>query len=195
MFGFYKNALQGTITKPLCAEYKNEWRACGDEKERLVKLVMRQQSLPYFMTHCYQGKGLTKDYIVDAFSDYVNAKRTIHDADLVKGYTYSIYVDYNDNCIVSTDVTAFMWCNDTNVVINATRCPILYVGCVSEIHLVCEGCNSPSVYLLDDSRLVIDDADDTCSVLVYRYSDKAVVERGKYCTCDNIKVFDKELRL
>ena len=59
MFSFYKAALQGAITSPLCADYKNEWRGCGNDKDKLVKLVMRQQSLPYFITHCYNGN--TKD--------------------------------------------------------------------------------------------------------------------------------------
>jgi hypothetical protein len=57
MMQFYKAALQGAITDPLCIEYKNEWRACGDDKERLMRLGLRQQSLPYVITHCYQGKG------------------------------------------------------------------------------------------------------------------------------------------
>ena len=195
MFDFYKYALQGAITSPLCADYKNEWRKCGDDKEKLVSLVLRQQSLPYFITHCYQGKGLTKEYILSAFGDYINGNRVILDADLVKGYTYSIYVAFNGICKPDNDVMAFMWCNSTNVEISTAKCPNLYVGANSEIHLTCDGYNSPHVYLFDDSKLVIDDADDTCSIVVYRYSDKATVERGKYCTTENLKVFDKELRL
>ena len=98
MLAFYKAALQGEITAPLCAEYKNEWRKCGDDKEKLVKLVMRQQSLPYFITHCYQGKGLSKEYIIKNFSDFINGKRPILDADLVKGYSYALYVDFKAIC-------------------------------------------------------------------------------------------------
>lgn len=195
MFDFYKFALQGAITTTLCADYKNEWRKCGDNKERLVSLVMRQQSLPYFITHCYQGKGLTKEYILSAFGDFINGKRVILDADLVKGYTYSLYVAFNGICKPDNDVSAFMWCNSTNMEISTAKCPILYVGANSEIHLTCDGYNSPHVYLFDDSKLVIEDADDTCSIVVYRYSDKATVELGKYCTTDNLKVFDKELRI
>ena len=40
MFDFYKNSLQGVLTNPLCADYRDEWRACGNDKEKLVKLVM-----------------------------------------------------------------------------------------------------------------------------------------------------------
>ena len=72
MFMFYKNALSGALTAPLCADYTSEWRGCKDDKAKLVKLVMRQQSLPYFITHCYQGKGLSKDYILNNFREYIN---------------------------------------------------------------------------------------------------------------------------
>ena len=195
MLAFYKAALQGEITAPLCAEYKTEWRKCGDDKEKLVKLVMRQQSLPYFITHCYQGKGLSKEYILKNFSDFINGKRPILDADLVKGYSYAIYVDFKAICKPDNDVTAFMWCNCPQLEIKAAKCPILYISNTSEIHLVCDGYNSPHIYLFDDSRLIIEDADDTCSIVVYRYSRNATVEKGKYCTTDNIKIFDKELRL
>lgn len=195
MLGFYKSALQGAITSPLCAEYKNEWRKCGEDKEKLVNLVMRQQSLPYFITHCYQGKGLNKEYILDTFSEFINGKRPIIDADLVSGYTYSLYVAFNGIFSLSDDVSAYMWCSHPQVTIPTSKCPILYVGCGSEVHLVCDGYNSPIIYLFDDSKLVIDDADDTSNITVRKYSKNASVEIGKYCTTKNIKVFDKELRL
>jgi hypothetical protein len=179
----------------LCAEYKTEWRKCGDDKEKLVKLVMRQQSLPYFITHCYQGKGLSKEYIIKNFPDSINGKRPILDADKVSGYTYSIFVAFDGVCKPDNDVSAFMWCNDTTLEINTAKCPVIYVGCGSELHLVCDGYNSPKIYLFDDSKLVIDDADDTSSIIVYKYSDNASVDVGKYCTTQNLKVFQKELKL
>lgn len=196
MMDFYRHALQGALTNsPLCAEYKGAWRACGDDKEKMVKLVMRQQSLPFFIAHCYCGKGLTKEYILETFPEFINGKRPILDADLVKGYTYALYVAFDDVLSLSSDVSAYMWCNSPQVEIPTSKCPILYIGCGSEIHLVCNGFNTPSVYLFDDSKLVIDDADDTCSITVRKYSPSATVEIGKYCTTDSIKVFDKELRL
>lgn len=195
MFDFYKFALQGALTNPLCADYKNEWRACNGDKDKLVKLVMRQQSIPYFITHCNNGKGLSKEYILNEFGDYINGNKVIFDADGVEGYTYSLYVGYNGVCKPSEDVIALMWCNDTTLEINKAKCSVIYVGCGSELHLVCDGYNSPKIYLFDDSKLVIDDADDTSSIIVYKYSDKAGVDIGKYCTTQNLKVFQKELRL
>lgn len=195
MLEFYKAALQGAITNPLCDEYKGEWRRCGDDKESLVKLALRQQSIPFVITHCYQGKGLTKEYIKENFGEFINGKRKILDADMVQGYSYALYVDFKAVCKADIDVLVFMWCNSPQVELNIARCPILYVGAKSEIHLVCNGYNAPKIYLFDESKLVIDDADDTCSVTVYKYSKDADVEIGKYCTTKKVNVFDKELRL
>lgn len=195
MFDFYKFALQGVLTNPLCADYKNEWRACGQDKEKLVKLVMRQQSLPYFITHCSNGKGLSKEYILQEFGDFVNGKREILDADGVKGFKYSLYVGENEQIRPVDDVIALMWCNYTNLEIQSSKCPVIYLGCSSEVHLTLNGYNSPRIYLFDDSKLVIEDADDTCNLVIYRYSKEASIDIGKYCTTYNIKAFDKELRL
>lgn len=197
MMEFYKNALQGTLTKsPLCAEYKGEWRACGDDKEKMVKLVLRQQSLPFFITHCYRGKGLTKEYILDTFPEFINGNRQIMDADLVEGYTYSLDVANDGVSKAVSDVNAYMWCDCLDVEIDAGRCPRLYVGCNSEIHLYLNGCDSPHIYLFDDSKVIIEDADETCSLVVYQYSNEAMVEEGKYSLLgNNLKIFRKELRL
>jgi len=195
MFLFNKYALQGVLTNPLCAEYKNEWRACGNDKEKLIKLALRQQSLPYFITHCNQGKGLSKEYIMREFGDFINGKAQILDADGVKGYSYSLFVGFNGICKPDNDVSAFMWCNCPKITVSTAKCPILYVACNTELHLVCDGYNSVRVYLFDNSKLVIDDADETCSITIYEYSDKCDVDAGKYCLTENIKAFRKELRL
>lgn len=197
MFDFYKNALSGAITSPLCADYRNEWRACGDEKERLVKLVMRQQSLPYFITHCYNGKGLSKEYILDTFPEYINnatEKAVIRDADGVRGYTYSIHVAFKGIFKAAADVLAFLWCSNTLVTIQGAKCPVLYVGAGSTIHVTCEGYNSPKIYLFDDSKVILDDMDENSKVVIYKYSENAQVELGKYCLGE-VKTFNKELRL
>lgn len=197
MFDFYKNALSGVITAPLCADYKNQWRSCNDDKDALVKLVMQQQSIPYFITHCYNGKGLSKEYILRTFEEYINnnsEKAIIRDADGVQGYIYSLYVAFKGVFKAAVDVLLFMWCSNTHMVIQASKCPILYVGANSTIHITCEGYNCPKIYLFDDSKVVIDDMDEESKVVVYKYSKSAKVEAGKYCL-GTIKQFEKELRL
>ena len=195
LFDFYKFALQGVLTNPLCADYKNEWRQCGTDKEKLVTLAMRQQSIPYLVTHCYNGKGLSKEYILKEFADYINGKRQILDADGVADYTYSLYVAFDGILKADSDVLACMWCNSTSIEIDAAKCPVIYIACGSQVHLCLNGYNAPRIYLFDDSKVFIDDADETCSVTIYNYSGKAGCVIGKYCTTNNIKEFQKELRL
>lgn len=194
MLTFQKNAILGKIAQPLCQPYKQAWRACGDDKEMLVKLALSQQSQPYFATACYQKLGLSKEYILKNFKDYINGNKTIEDADGVKGYTYQIYVDYKDDISVTCDVISLMWCKDITLTINATKCPVLYISNASNVNIVCEGYNSPRIYLLDESKVTIEDCDENCGVTVYRYSDNAVVEEGKYCL-GKVKVFNKQLKL
>ena len=190
LFNYYKHAL----SNGLCSEYKGRWRACHDNKEQLVKLVMAQQSLPHFIHYCYNGMGLSKEYIQETFGDYINGNAVINDADGVDGYTYSLYVGFEGDFKDAVDVLSLMWCNNTNVTVETSKCPVIYAGCGSHVHLSLDGYNCPHIYLFDDSKVTIDDADEDSKVVIYKYSDKAQVELGKYCLAD-VKVFNKKLKL
>ena len=195
MFSFYKAALNGEISTPLCSEYKASWRKCGDNKEMLVRLSLSQQALPFVATHAYQKKGLTKEYIKEHFKEYINGK-ILEDCDGVKGYTYSLYVDwdYENDLDVNVDVCSIMWTVGANIVVPSTKCPTIYISNHSNVHLVCEGFNSVNIKLFDKSKVTIEDLDEESNVVVYKYSDDACVELGKYCL-GNVKTFKKELKL
>ena len=195
MLTFKKNALLGKISaEPLCMQYKQAWRACGNDKELLVRLALSQQSIPYLSHACYKNLGLTKDYILENFSEYINGKRVFNDVEGVNGYTYQLYVAFNSDFKAVADVTSLMWCNDTSVNIEATKCPLFYVSNNSDVHFVLDGYNSIRIYLFDESKVMIDDADETCDVLVYKYSNRAQFETDKFCFA-NVKIFNKTLRL
>lgn len=195
LFEFHKHAIMGDISgNPLCSDYKAAWRACGDDKENLVRLALQQQSQPYFSTACYRNLGLTKEYILENFGKYINGKKVFEDVEGVSGYTYSLYVGFEDVFSVYTDVLACMWCNCPQLTIEASKCPVLYISNYSDIHLCLDGYNSPRIYLFDESKIIIDDADDTCDIIVYKYSNKAEAELGKYCL-GNVKIFNKQLKL
>lgn len=195
LFMFYKSALEGKFTTPLCSEYKSAWRKCGNDKEMLIRLAMRQQSLPYFSTACYEKLGLTKEYIKENFNEYINGY-VLEDCDGVKGYTYALYVDWGceNDLETKTDVSSLMWCVDTNMIVPKCKCPTIYISNSSKICLSCEGYNSVNVKLFDDSELIINDTDESCEVVIYKYSDNARVELGKFCLKEP-KIFNKELRL
>jgi len=193
---FKKNAILGKVSgQPLCEEYKAAIRKCGNDKEMLVRLALKQQCIPYLSCACYNHLGLTKEYIKKEFKDYINGY-VFNDCDEVDGYTYALYVDwdYENDLDVKTDVASIMWTVGANIVVPSTKCPTIYLSNRSNVHLVCEGFNSVNIKLFDKSKVTIEDLDENSEVVVYKYSDDAQVELGKYCL-GKVKVFDKELRL
>lgn len=192
---FKKNAILGKISgQPLCEEYRAALRKCGNNKELLVRLALMQQCTPYLSHACYEKIGLSKEYILANFGEYINGKRTFENIEGVGGYTYQLYVGYDKDFEITADVTSLMWCNGSQIVIKPTKCPTVYISNKSKVRLVCDGYNTVNVKLFDESELIVEDMDENSEVVVYKYSDKAAVEEGKYCF-GKVKVFNKELRL
>lgn len=191
---FYKNALLGSISEPLCDEYKNFWRMAHKDKEKLVRLALRQQSLPFVITYCYCGKGVSKDYILENFGKEINGTKHMNCDDVDGNYEYALYIAKKGICSHVGDVSAWLWCNSPQVQIETSKCETLYVGCDSTIELSCNGYNNVIVYLFDESTLRIEDLDENSTVLVYKYSDKCSVIEGRYCF-GKIYEHRKELRL
>lgn len=159
-----------------------------------MRLALMQQSAPYLATFCYNGAGVSKEYCLREFGDYLNG-RTFANCDKVEGFTYSMYVSPSEAVEMRVDVAQILWSNPAEVIIPETKCPKLYISNKSSVHLTLEGYNSVLVYLFDESELIIDDADDTCEVVVYRYSDNSKVERGTFCISPKVKIFNKILKL
>lgn len=190
-FKFLKDA----YTNGLCNEYRDEIRNCHEDKLQLIRLAMRQQSIPWIATKLHDGV-LTKRYVKNAFGAYLNGF-ILDDCDEVNGYKYTWYVDYDYDydIVVDVDVMHVSFTKDARIIVPITKCPIIYVSNKSDVHLVCEGYNSVKVYVFDESKVTIDDSDETCDILVYRYSDNCELSKGKYCLCKNINDYRKKLRL
>lgn len=193
---FYKNALIGSLCEPLCDEYKNKWRACKDDKERLVALSLNQQSIPYFATYCAKGKGVTRRYILDNFGAYINGK-AVNNADGVEGYTYGLYVDFppSEDLVADKDVSHIMWTTGASVIVKETSCVTLYVSNRSKIHLVCEGYNNVRIYLFDTSQVEIEKFPKTSNVTILKYSQQCKVIQNGRCIEGILNEHEKELRL
>ena len=190
-FKFLKDA----YTSGLCNEYRDEIRNCHEDKLQLIRLAMRQQSIPWVATKLSDGV-ITKRYIKNTFGVYLNGF-ILNDCDDVKDYTYTWYVDYDydNDIVVDVDVIHVSFTKGARIVVPLTKCPIIYVSNKSDVHLICDGYNSVRVYLFDDSRVTIDDSDETCNILVYRYNDNCELVKGRYCLCKNINDYRKKLRL
>ena len=186
---FRRNALLAN----LCGEWDALWRAAGDDKYELVKLSLMHQSIPFFADSCYRGKGLSKEYIMREFADYINGGCEVHDADDVVGYTSELYVGFNDVFTAKANTTHLMWCDDTTVNVAVTKCPILFLSNKTDVVINGDGYNHVVVYMFDESRVQFGYFDETCSATVYKYSDRCLVERGMLCLSEKIKEYDKDL--
>ncbi len=189
-FDFLKNA----YTTGLCEEYKNEIKACNEDKLQLVSLAMRQQSVPYVATKMHEGI-ITKDYLLKSFGDYLNGF-VLEDCDGVEGYKYAWYVDYDyaNDLVVSVDVAHISFTVGASVVVEKTKCPTIYVSNRSKVHFVCEGYNNVRIMLFDTSEVVIEDTDEESTIIVYKYSDDCKLSKGKYCL-GKVKEFEKQLTI
>lgn len=188
---YYLEFLKDAYNSGLCKDYRDEIRNCHDNKQNLARLAMRQQSIPWMATKLSQGV-VTKEEIKTFFKDYINGV-VLNDCDNVDGYSYMWYIDHNKGIMINADVTHISFCEE-DVFVPKIACPTLYISNGSKINLTCDGYSSVRVYLFDTSQITINDCDDTCSVTVYNYSDKANVKYGKY-SLGYIKEFRKELRL
>lgn len=194
MVNFKRSALLGEVSgQPLCQDYKAAWRKCGNDKEMLIRLALSQQSIPFMSHACYEKLGLSKEYIMENFGEYINGKKTFDDVEGANGYTYQMYAGYEDDFDIVSDVTTMMW-TESSVMVRRTKCPTLYISNNSCISLFCEGFNSIRVYLFDGSSLSIEDADETCNIVVYKYSNTAKVDESDFSR-GSVHIFNKQLKL
>lgn len=190
----YLNFMKDAYNSGLCNEYRDEIRRCHEDKLSLVRLAMRQQSIPWIASKMREGV-ITKDYVQKAFSGFLNGF-IMKDCDGVENYTYAWYVDYDyDNGItLDVDVAHVSFTSDVDVVVPKAKCPTIYVSNSSHCNIVLDGYNSPKVYIFDDSSVNIETADEYSTVVIYKYSEESVVSEGKFCL-GNVRVFSKNLRL
>ena len=190
-FDFVKDA----YTSGLCEEYKTEIKNCHEDKLKLMRLAMRQQSIPYMATKLYNGV-VSKEYMLQAYGGYLNGF-ILKDCDNVEGYTYAWYMDYDydNDLMIETDVSHISFTVGASVVVPKTKCPTIYISNKSNIHLVCDGYNTAKIYLFDKSIVTVEELGHDSSLLVYKYSDESEITRGKYCLGNNIRVFNKKLKI
>ena len=195
MINFTRNALLGNISgQPLCASYKAALRQCSNDKEMLVRLALQQQSMPYVSTACYKKLGITKEYITKNYAEYINGNKTFDDVEGAKGYTYQMYVDYDNDFSISSDVTTLMWCSNPTITIPKTKCPTIYISNNSSVRLCFEGFNFVNIKLFDESEIIVDVMDKESTLLVYKYSNTSKVEIKNNCF-GSVKIFNKQLKL
>lgn len=189
MFLFYKNA----IARNLCKEYNKEFKEKIENKEELLQLSLRLQSIPFVATACYNNWGLDLKYAKNAFKDYINGKKVIKNCDKVEGYNYGLWIDYNEDINVELDIMHLMACH-CNIYIPPTKCPTIYISNKSKVKISDCDYNCLRIYLFDESEVEIENLSETNSAIIYKYSDKCNVVESGICE-GKIKQFNKEIRL
>lgn len=119
MLAFKRNAaLLG-----LCDKYKAEWNEAKDKKD-LVDMALDANGVEFMARSVAEGWGLSKDYILENFGDYVNEKY-VRDKG---GYTSKMYVDYGGDIFQPATLNLLIGCNTSVLVPESSVCKIYVCG-------------------------------------------------------------------
>ena len=117
----------------LCDRYKAEWDEAKDKKD-LVDLALDANGVEFMAKSVAEGWGVSKDYILDNFGDYVNGKYVREKG----GYTSELYVGYGGDNLQRATLNLFVGCDTSILVPEGSVCKI-YVCGRSNVRLKCAG--------------------------------------------------------
>lgn len=170
---------QNAIDKNLCVEYALKWAKIKD-KESLFALACVPQSCGYIARSIYEGWGVSIDYIINEFGDYINGKYVVNNLDGVKDATGAMYIKYNGKIDTPLcDITQFIGCEGTYIHIADGSAVTLHISNSSDIKLSLGNCNV-RIYLYDESTVDLGDISKDTKVSIAHYGNGKVLweERG-----------------
>ena len=107
----------------LCDEYKTEWNEAKDKKD-LVDMALDANGVEFMAKSVAEGWGLSKDYILGNFGDYVN-EGYVRDKG---GYTSKLYVDYGGDIFQPATLNLLIECNTSVLIPEGSVCKIYVCG-------------------------------------------------------------------
>lgn len=119
MLAFKRNA----VLLGLCDEYKAAWNSVKSRKD-LVDLALDANGVEFMAKSVAEGWGLSKEYILDNFGDYVN-EGYVRDKG---GYTSKLYVDYGGDIFAPATLNLLVGCNTSVLVPEGSVCKIYVCG-------------------------------------------------------------------
>ena len=129
MLAFKRNA----VLLGLCDEYKAAWNGVGSKKD-LVDMALDANGVAFMAKSVAEGWGLSRDYILENFGDYVN-EGYVRDRG---GYTSKLYVDYGGDIFQPATLNLLIGCNTSVLVPESSVCKI-YVCGMSDVRISCVG--------------------------------------------------------
>ena len=129
LLAFKRNA----VLLGLCDEYKAAWNSVKSRKD-LVDLALDANGVKFMAESVAEGWGLSKEYILENFGDYVN-EGYVRDKG---GYTSKMYVDYGGDIFQLATLNLLVGCNTSVLVPEGSVCKI-YVCGMSDVRISCVG--------------------------------------------------------
>lgn len=178
---FFKNE---AFNRNLCSQYVDLW-ASAKNKQMLYNLSMRYNSIRYIALSIYEGWGVSLDYILSEFKDYINGKEvaTIYLDDNLQADGL-MYVCLNDTSIdMNVDVVNIIKCN--NLTINTNRYATqLHINNDSHCKLNIASDGNIMIYLYDTSTIDLGKLRKGQRVFIYDYRHDKTKDGIKYQSDD-----------
>lgn len=188
MIIFFKEARK----RDLCVSFAQKWVKLR-EKDEFVDFCLLPQAIPYMAVSMYEKWGLSKDYLLREFPNYINGKYISSRNDGIDANA-EFWVDFSDiEYLLKNQLYHITYTKNSKFTIEQTKCPIINVSNNSDVIIKCSKFNSIQVLIYDKSKVYIDAPDKSCKVLIEKYSDECEVDFDT--DNDNIKVVRKKLEI
>lgn len=130
----------------ICGRYRRTWDNAANLQD-IMDMALSAQGIEFVCDGCAFGWGLTQEYILKKFGDYINGRYQRN----MGGYTSEMYVEAKGEITLRSTLNLLVGCNCTIVVPERHICKV-YV-CNSSVRLDCKG--HCEVYVYGDGCEVI----------------------------------------
>lgn len=97
--------LENAQVEGICDEYRDDVANCGSKKQ-LMDMALSAKGSDYLCDAIAKGWGISPKEISRRFAPYINGKYTLD-----KGYTSTMYCQYNGSIVCETTLLTLIECN------------------------------------------------------------------------------------
>lgn len=167
--------------KKICLDYALLWAKCGNNRNKLFELAMYGDSIVYVATSTYDNWGMSYDFILNYFNDYINSEIPfyyIEEKDL-EGLSYQWKLQENNkHDELTANITHLCNCKGSEFIVG-TDIAELYITNDSDVVLdFKEDCRF-NIYLLNNSKVTLNNLGDGSKITIYDYNSTNTIVRGE----------------
>jgi len=130
----------------LCGEYKGLWDSAQSQEE-LLRIALDANGIEFVADSIAFGWGLSKDYILKHFSDYINGEYTCRQ----NGYNSELFVGKEGDVTVSSTLNLFAYCGKLKINIPKNFVCKLYVCGGGDVSI--DNCGDIELYVYGDCNV------------------------------------------